>query len=81
MPLLHGWQASTVVTALTDCFLWTQGEAEFVAKDGRTYDPGEETAVAVRSLRATLEMLLRDDDEPARLAAGELVEVLDEYLN
>ena len=78
VPLLRGWQSATVVNVLTDCYLWTRGEAEVVTKDGRTYDPGAETARAVRSVRSALETLLREDDEPARLAAAELLEVLDD---
>lgn len=81
VPLVHGWQSETVVSALTDCYLWTQGEAEIITKDGRTYDPGAETARDVRSVRPTLENLLREDDEPARLAAAGLLEVLDEDLS
>lgn len=76
VPLVRGWQAVTVVDVLTDCYLWTQGEAEIVTKDGRTYDPGAETAQAVRSVLPALEAL-REDDEPSRLAAAELLEVLD----
>ncbi|MCC2321245.1 hypothetical protein [Cellulomonas xiejunii] len=45
VPLLRGWQSATVVNVLTDCYLWTRGEAEVVTKDGRTYDPGAETAL------------------------------------
>lgn len=79
VPLLHGWQLATVVDVLTDCWGWTRGDGAFVARDGRAYHLGDDTAQAVRSVRPTLERRLRrdDDDEPARPALAELLDLLD----
>ena len=82
VPLLHGWQLATVLEALTYCFGWTHGDGEFVANDGRTYNLGDDTAQAVRSVRPTLVQLVRRDDaEQARPSAIELLEALDEDLS
>lgn len=79
VPLLRGWQLATAVEVLTDCLGWTRGDGDFVTRDGRRHDLGDDVAAAVRSVRPALERLVRrDDDEPARPALTELLDALDQ---
>lgn len=82
VPLLHGWQLAAVIDVLTDCLAWTRGDGEFVAHDGRTYNLSDDTAQAVQLVRPTLEQLVRrNDDQPARPALSELLDLLNQTAN
>ena len=77
IPHLESWATETAVSALVECYLFTADEVAARSVDGMSHDLTEVHRLAV-TIRPLLNRLAADHDHPARAAATDLLNTIED---